>query len=201
MTQQNLNSLTDHARKLGRADVNVADARAAVVADLKAMGQETDAIKRAFITGHMAGTLKLPGKGALDKAGAMLDKAGANTNKKADARRTQAQETAYGAARKAWQRVRDEAGIKPADKRGTNSKQAGATSNAKGKASKGSAAKGSKGKAPVDKTPAAASPKDAAAHLLAFVNKNAAKMAGAEGKAVQRAIKAFANAQLDDTAH
>jgi len=200
MTQQNLNTLSDHARKLGRADVNVADARAAVVSDLKAMGQETPEIKRAFLSGHVAGTLKMTGKGAMDRAAAILDKAGANTNKRADARRTQSQETAYGAARKAWQRVRDEAGIKPADKRGTKSKKADATSNAKGKAAKGKAT-GSEGKAPVDKTPAAASPRDAAAHLLAFANKNAAKMAGSEGKDVMRAIKAFAKAQLDDTSH
>lgn len=176
-------AVTKAARNYGRAETNSSTSKAAVVAALKAIGAETDSLRDAFFTGFMGGALGLQAKDRDAKARAIIAKSGFATKRRANERRTERQETAYAAARQAWKRCRDAAGIRPKDQRG-------ATSNpGKGKdAQTGD----SKGKAPATMIPTAVSTKDAGAFLLAYVNKNATVFKGESGMALTRAVIAFA---------
>ena len=183
------------ARAYGRIDANAANAKAKAVEAYRAAGAESDAMKTAFLTGYLMGTLGLTGKGADDKARAIMAKKGFGAKARADARRTENQESAYAAARQALKRVRDAAGVKPADKRG-------ATSNpGKGKDAQTDKAKATPAKAtPTDKTPVAVGEKDAAAHVMAYVNKNANCFKGKTGMALKRAVAAHHKA-ITEPAH
>ena len=190
---QSFSAISDSARTYGRADSRVADAKAKAVAAYRAAGQESDAMKTAFLSGYMQGALGLAGADADSKARAIMDKKGFGAKAKANARRTEKQESVYASARQALKRVRDAAGVKPADQRGTTSNPG------KGKDAKTESEKVKAGekKSPATMIPAATTPKDAAAFMLAYANKNPKAFAGPEGKALQRAIMAFAKAQAE----
>lgn len=191
MTTQNNNLATiiETARAVGRVETRGADATANAIAAYKDAGKETDAMKSAFLAGYMAGALSLTGNDATAKARAILDKKGFGAKGRADARRTEKQESAYTAARQALRRVRKAAGVAASDKRGgKRGKDSG------GAAAKANAKDASAKKTPATMIPAFETPQEMAAFMLAVSNKNAKRFNGAEGKELQRAIAAFAKA-------
>jgi hypothetical protein len=129
---------------------------------------------------------------------AILAKKGFGAKGQASARRTEKQESAYTAARQALKRVRKSAGVNASDARGGDTSKAKTGAAGQTAQSESKTADSKSGKAePATMIPAAASAKDAAAFLLAYANKNAKTFKGAEGKALERAIHAFNNAQAE----
>ena len=178
----------------GLADMAVAGfayarAHASVTALIKVTGA-TKAARKQFIIGYMAARSN---PAAAELSPAMLSKATTAFNAKGkdskgkvakgQARRTEEQERAYGAARKAWHLIVKAAGVEAADKRGG--------ANNKGKANAGKVPAKAPASGPVQVAPKAKSGGEATAYvmqqaamLLAFANKNAALLKGPMGEAV-----------------
>jgi len=169
-------SVRNAARDLGKADRDNTTAQAATLTAWKAAGEETPALRAAFLTGYLAGALGV----SISIAEKILAKSGATSKGKATVRRTESQETAYTAARKALSRLRKAADVKPADKRGGQA----------GRIKKPAPAKAAT-KAPATTIPTLVGPRDLAAFLLALANKNAPAFQKQSGKDLVRAIHAF----------
>jgi len=198
-------AIVDTARTYGRADSRVANAKAHAVEAYRAAGEESDALKSAFLAGFLIGALGLSGADAESKAREIMDKKGFGAKARATARRTEKQESAYTAARQALKRVRDAAGVKPAEKRGATAtpgkgKDAQAsTDKATDKATDNAGAdKATAAKSTV--VPAAATNRDAAAFLMAYANKNPNAFTGKKGHALKRAIAEY-HAAICEPAH
>lgn len=167
--------------------------KSAVIALIKATGATKEA-RHNFIVGHMAQALNPK---ATDLSAAMLAKAetalkakgkdSKGKTAKGQSRRTEAQERAYGAARKAWHLVVKSAGVEAADKRGgaNNKGKVNPASNPPEAAPQGKVETVAP-KAPDAETAAMYVTQQAVA-LLAYANKNAGPLAAPYGTA----IKAF----------
>lgn len=105
-------------KAMGANEGKAVTLKAACVSAYKDAGTETPALKAAAINGFMVGYLALTGADALAKAAAIVAKKGVGAKAIASARRTEKQERAYTAARKALQRIRDAAGVEASDARG-----------------------------------------------------------------------------------
>jgi len=147
-------------KAMGANEGKAVTLKAACISAYKDAGTETPALRAAAINGFMVGYLALKGADALAKAAAIAAKKGAGSKAIATARRTEKQDKAYDAARKALQRVRDKAGVEASDARGKTS-QKGAQAARKATAEK---------PAPkADKTATHATPKVNGDMLAAFI--------------------------------
>ena len=188
MTNVNLKNSThltdvrDYSQAWGRAEGRADKARLALTEAYKAAGEETPDLKQAVLHGHMMGTLGLNNE---DMVRTIVAKKGFTSNAAAKARRTEKQEAAYTAARKALQRIRKAAGVEASDNRGKASK-------APAPAAKAIAAANAAPKPAATMIPAFLSNIEMAAFLLAAGNKNAKLFTKGSGKALQQAIIAFA---------
>lgn len=157
--------------------------KAAAVQAYKDAGEETPALKAAAINAYMVGSLSLRGSDALAQAAAIVAKKGFGAKAIASARRTEKQEQAYMAARKALQRIREAAGVVASDNRG--------------KASKAPApARKEMGKKPAqvkEISPAAIAPEKylqlKAAEMMAFAKKRGKEMTVQQRNAIADAVK------------
>ena len=217
----NKTRLNNAARKLAFANIapaalNEGKARDAVIAALKASGAKAltegapksaveyqRSIRDEYIAGRMAA--RLPSNlddvariAAAREVMAMANAKGTGALKKGQARRNEAQERAYGAARVAWSAILKDAGIQSADKRGGDTSQ---TSKPR-QSAKGAQDKKPTGKAapvlgiaskPTPATlPRVKTVQDAhtilanmAAAALMFIDKNAASVSNEDKSAVQ----------------
>lgn len=184
-----LRSIADTAAAVGRVETKGSNASADAIKAYKQAGTESDAMKRAFLSGYMVGALGISGDDKIERGSAILDKKGFGAKVLATARRTEKQEAAYTSARKALSRVRKAAGVEASDKRGGKAaSDKAATAKTSDKTDK---------KAPATMVPAMSTAPELAAFMLALSNKNAGAFNGATGKDLQRAIAAFAKAHSD----
>jgi len=187
------------ARDCGRAELNTITSRDRAIAAYAAHGVETEGMRSTYLASFLVGYLRMQdGKTpAFDRALAILDKKGFATKARANARRTQKEEEGYTAARQSLKRVRDKSEVTPLDKRGATSNP-GKGKDAKTDSGKDSGKDSGNGTATAsetrkkssDKTPVAASSQDAAAFMLAYMNKNPNAFQGKTGNALKRAIVA-----------
>lgn len=192
-------------RDIAPAAWRYAKSHGEVAALVKAIGKNATAgkaVQRAFYIGFIAQRV-LPDALSLTApaealAVAIIDAAGIDAKKLADGqmRRNKAQETVYGAARKAWSRIIGEAKAKPMDKRGASSKRAARTPTATSDATNDMLQATPKAK---DKAGVSSYLLQQSATMLAYINKNAKLVTPQQSSAVSdfhAAIKAIEEAPI-----